>query len=424
MRCVAVIPARYSSSRLPGKPLADILGKPMIQHVWERVKQVEGLAEVIVATDDQRIADAVHHFGGIPLLTSPNHPSGTDRLVEAKSRVEADIYLNVQGDEPLVDPEHLTRLLAAIQADSNIEVATLCHPISSEEAENPNSVKVVRNQANQALYFSRAKIPYYREGGTPPQYLKHIGVYAYRASALARFPELATSALEASEMLEQLRLMDSGIGIHLVEVASAASGVDTPACLERVIAHLSGAPAPASPSLGDIKLVLTDIDGVLTDGSIWYDESGECIKRFHVRDGLGIKMLQEAGIHVAVISGRDSATLRKRLSDLGIEDFALGVKDKAKVCNDLMAKHHLQKHQAAFIGDDSIDLPAFEACGWPVSVADAEDYVKKHAKLVLSKPGGHGAFREFADKVLVAAGQSNIFDSASGFNAAMTNIAQ
>lgn len=426
MRCVAVIPARYGSSRLPGKPLVDILGKPMVQHVYERVCQVTGLDEVIVATDDDRIVEAVKAFGGRAIKTSADHPSGTDRLVEVMGKVPADLYLNVQGDEPLVNPAHLATLVDAMRNSPATQVATLCHPIPSSEADNPNVVKVVRNRLGDALYFSRAKVPFVREGGRETQYFKHVGVYAYSAQALASFPSLPSSELENAELLEQLRLMDAGIAIRVLEIDHAAPGVDTPACLDRVRAILSGQPAATTPaeSLADIRMVITDIDGVLTDGSIWYDETGECLKRFHVRDGLGIKMLQEAGVVVSVVSGRDSATLRKRLSDLGIADYLLGVKDKAQACQTLMARHDIPAPATAFVGDDSIDLPGFQACGWPVAVADAADYVKKHVRLVLTKPGGHGAFREFADQILAARGQSAIFDSSAGFSGVMNKMAQ
>lgn len=424
MRCIAVIPARYGSSRLPGKPLADILGKPMIQHVHERVSLVPGLDEVIVATDDARIADVVRGFHGQVVMTDPRHPSGTDRLVEVRQGSPADIYLNVQGDEPLVSPEHLTRLLQAIGADPTVEMASLCCPVSSEEADSPHTVKVVRDHHGDALYFSRAKIPHVRDpNGTHP-YLKHIGVYAFRDSALARFSTLGHSSLEKAESLEQLRFMQAGTRIRMVTVDHAAPGVDSPACLERVRRMMAGLPEPTADSLAQVRLVVTDVDGVLTDGGIWYDQTGECLKRFHVRDGLGIRMLQESGVTVAVISGRDSATLRKRLADLGITRFALGVKDKGACCRALMQEHACDRTQTAFIGDDSIDLPAFAECNWSVATQDAPAYVKAAAAIVLDTPGGHGAFRELADRVLSARGRQNLFQSAAGYATVMHNITQ
>ncbi|MDB5799664.1 MAG: 3-deoxy-manno-octulosonate cytidylyltransferase protein [Rhodocyclales bacterium] len=426
MRVVAVIPARYGSTRLPGKPLADILGKPMIQHVYERVREVPGISDIIVATDDSRIVKVVEAFGGRALMTNPTHPSGTDRLVEIKSIVEADIYLNVQGDEPLVDPAHLTQLLEALKNDANAEVATLCHPIASVDAQNPNAVKVVMDRNGYALYFSRSVIPYAREMNSRPSYFKHVGAYAYRASILDVYGELPPSGLEAAEMLEQLRLLEAGVRIKVMHVDSAAPGVDSPACLDRVRRIMSGLPEFAAPtgSLADIKLVITDVDGVLTDGGILYDDSGECLKRFHVRDGLGIRMLMACGIDVAVISGRDSATLRKRVHDLGIAHYMYGVKDKAKACLAIMQQLDVKPAQTACLGDDSIDLPAFKVCGWPVAVADAPSYVAAAARMTLRQKGGCGAFREFSDAVLSAKGLKSVFDSAEGYSKIMNEMAQ
>lgn len=419
-----MIPARFASTRLPGKPLADIHGKPMIQHVYERVMSAQGLDKVVVATDDQRIVDAVQEFGGEVLLTSAAHASGTDRLAEVQQSIPADVYLNVQGDEPLVDPLHLNELIAAISSDPQAGMATLCHPICDAEADNPNAVKVVVSSKGYALYFSRAKVPFLRDKNSKADYLKHVGVYAFRADVLAAFNTLPPSKLESTELLEQLRLVESGIPIRMVQVKSAAPGVDTPACLDRVRRIIAGEPEPERKSLADIQLIITDVDGVLTDGSIWYDDTGECLKRFHVRDGMGIKMLQEAGVEVAVVSGRDSPSLRMRLKDLGIFSFLLGVKDKAQACRDIMKKHQVTAKVTACIGDDSIDLPAFTECDWPVAVADAADYVKSNAVLVLSKNGGNGAFREFSDAVLSAKQQDNIFNSVIGYQAAMNRLSQ
>lgn len=426
MRCIAVIPARFGSSRLPGKPLADILGKPMIQHVYERVSTLGELADVVVATDDERIVQAVTAFGGKVVLTSPDHPSGTDRLVEVMRHHPADLYLNVQGDEPLVNPEHLRSLLQAMQDAPQTQVGTLCHAISAAEADNPNTVKVVRSQSGDALYFSRARIPFVRDQARQARYFKHVGVYAYRAEVLAAFPTLPASELEAAEMLEQLRIMDAGWRIRVIEVDHAAPGVDSPACLDRVRALMAGKPDPAQTagSLADVKLVITDVDGVLTDGGMWYDHTGECLKRFHVRDGMGIKMLQEAGISVAVVSGRDSATLRKRLADLGITAFHLGAKDKAAACHALMAEHDVAPLATAMIGDDSIDLPGMAVCAWPVAVADAAAYVKRHARIVLTKAGGQGAFREFSDSLLAAGNRADIYNSVAGYSQAMNRMTQ
>jgi 3-deoxy-D-manno-octulosonate cytidylyltransferase len=232
-RCVIVIPARYASTRLPGKPLADIAGKPMIQHVVERARDVPGMDAVVVATDDSRVADAVRAFGGQVVMTSPDHPSGTDRLVEVMGQLSADIYINLQGDEPLMRPGDVSRLALGMRTDASVGVGTLCHPIDAAEAQNPNVVKVVLARNGDALYFSRSPIPYPREAEAA-RYLKHVGVYAYRREVLASYSAMPQPMEELAEKLEQLRLLHAGVRIRAWEVAPTGPGVDTPECLDTV----------------------------------------------------------------------------------------------------------------------------------------------------------------------------------------------
>ena len=422
-RVAIVIPARYGSTRLPGKPLADIAGKPMVQHVYERALQVSNAQNVIIATDDERVAEAVRAFGGKYVMTSPDHPSGTDRLAEVMAQVDADIYINLQGDEPLVRPSDIEALAAGMLADLSVSVGTLCHPIDAHEAGNPNTVKVVLAANGNALYFSRSPIPYPRDSETA-SYLKHVGVYAYRREVLTEYANLPQPMLEHAEKLEQLRLMTAGYCIRAYVVEPTGPGVDTPECLEQVRALISGQVIAPKPTLADIRLVITDVDGVLTDGGIYYDASGECLKRFHVRDGMGMRLLEENGVRVAVLSGRDSATLRKRVADLGITLCQFGVKDKLAACKQLMAEANVQPDQTACIGDDCIDLPAFSACGMSFAVADAPVYVKVAATQTLVTMGGNGAFRELADAILFAQNKANVFTTASGYSKVMTKMAQ
>lgn len=422
-QCVIVIPARYASSRLPGKPLADILGKPMIQHVHEKALQVTGVSAVIVATDDLRIAEVVRSFGGQVIMTSPDHVSGTDRLVEVMQRFPAGSYINVQCDEPLIRPADIQLLVDAFATHADMAVGTLCHSISAAEASNPNSVKVVVDKNGLALYFSRSPIPYPRVESAA-RYFKHIGVYAYRAEVLRHYSVLAPSMLERAESLEQLRLLDAGIRIRTFEVDATGPGVDTLEGLEEVRGILSGHTRLATPSLADVRLLITDVDGVLTDGSIYYDRDGESLKKFHVRDGLGIRLLEESGVQVAVISGRDSPALRKRLEDLKIRHCLLGVKDKAAACREIMKLVGVTSLQTACIGDDSIDLPAFEECGFSFAVADAPEYVKKRATYVLTLAGGKGAVRELSDTLMAAQGHSDMFGSSQGYTKAMHAVSQ
>ena len=234
MSMIAVIPSRYASTRLPGKPLVDICGKPMVQHVYERVRRVSLFDEVLVATADERIAHAVEAFGGAACMTSPDCPSGSDRLIEVAKSHPADVYVNVQGDEPLVEPASIEKLARAMLDDPSLQMGTLCYPISAEQAQNPNLVKVVRAHNGNALYFSRSPIPFPRSGGIAPQYFGHLGMYAYRREFLMNFGSLPYSPLENTEKLEQLRVLQAGIAIRVLEVEATGPGVDTPEDLEAV----------------------------------------------------------------------------------------------------------------------------------------------------------------------------------------------
>lgn len=234
MSIIAVIPSRYASTRLPGKPLVDICGKPMVQHVYERVRQVSLFDEVLVATDDERIAAVVEGFGGAVCMTSPDCPSGSDRLIEVASSHPADIYVNVQGDEPLVEPSSIEKLAKVMLENDDLQMGTLCYPITAEQAQNPNLVKVVRAHNGNALYFSRSPIPFPRSGGIEPSYFGHLGMYAYRRDFLMNFGSLSYSPLENTEKLEQLRVLQAGVAIRVLEVEAAGPGVDTPEDLEEV----------------------------------------------------------------------------------------------------------------------------------------------------------------------------------------------
>jgi 3-deoxy-manno-octulosonate cytidylyltransferase (CMP-KDO synthetase) len=249
----AVIPARFASTRLPGKPLADIGGRPMIRHVYERVAAA-GAEEVIVATDDARVQQACSAFGADVQMTSPSHLSGTDRLAEVAARRgwrEADVVVNVQGDEPLLPPALVRQVAALLNADPGADIATLGTPVVSiEEFLDPAVVKVVRRADGRALYFSRAPIPWHRDdapAGVATQRnfagaLRHLGLYAYRVGALQRLAAAAPSALELAEKLEQLRALSLGMAITVGEALERPGpGVDTPGDLERVRALIGAA---------------------------------------------------------------------------------------------------------------------------------------------------------------------------------------
>jgi 3-deoxy-manno-octulosonate cytidylyltransferase (CMP-KDO synthetase) len=230
---VGAIPARYGSTRLPGKPLLPIAGRPMIEHVYTRVARARGLTRVVVLTDDERIARAVESFGGAWEMTPADCASGTDRIAWAARRWNAAAVINIQGDEPLIDPEEISRIAEHLAANPDDPVVTLAALATPEEMGNPNAVKVVLARDGAALYFSRAPVPYPRqEGGGSP--LKHLGIYGYQYDALLRLAALAPTPLERSESLEQLRALENGIPIRVLIVERGSFGVDTAEDLERV----------------------------------------------------------------------------------------------------------------------------------------------------------------------------------------------
>jgi 3-deoxy-manno-octulosonate cytidylyltransferase (CMP-KDO synthetase) len=232
---IGVIPARYGSTRLPAKALADINGKPMIQHVYERCLKAKLLDEVLVATDDKRIYEAVMGFGGNVVMTSLKHKSGTDRIGEAIRNIKCDIVVNIQGDEPMISPANINKAITPLRKDRSIMVSTLCIRLTSHsEIINPSIVKVVKDVNGNALYFSRCPIPFERDGTKQTVYYKHIGLYVYRKEYLSRLVQLKPSKLELAEKLEQLRILESGEKIKVVETNIDSHSVDTPADLTKI----------------------------------------------------------------------------------------------------------------------------------------------------------------------------------------------
>ena len=233
MKAIAIIPARLASTRLPRKMLREIAGKPLLGVVYEAVRSSPLLADVIVATDSDEIMAVCRTHGWTAQMTSSTHRSGTERVHEVSERVSADVYVNVQGDEPLVRREQLATLLGVMQNPA-APVGTVMTPCVAADIPNPNAVKVVTDLTGRALYFSRAPIPFDRDG-VVPRYWKHIGLYAYRKTALDRFVTLPESSLENSERLEQLRFLENGIPIYVGETPHDSVGVDTEEDLQRVI---------------------------------------------------------------------------------------------------------------------------------------------------------------------------------------------
>jgi 3-deoxy-manno-octulosonate cytidylyltransferase (CMP-KDO synthetase) len=233
---VALIPARYQSTRLPGKALADIAGRPMIEHVYRRASAARTVTAVIVATDDERIAAVVRGFGGDVRMTSAAHQSGTDRLAEVARGLDCGLVVNVQGDEPLIEPAMIDEAVSAFAGDPQIEMSSLRRRLEpgSADLQDPNVTKVVVDRNGRALYFSRAPIPFVRAGSPPAPAWRHVGLYVYRRDVLLALAAFPPTALERAEGLEQLRALEHGIGIAVVETSFDSIGVDTPQDLDRV----------------------------------------------------------------------------------------------------------------------------------------------------------------------------------------------
>jgi 3-deoxy-manno-octulosonate cytidylyltransferase (CMP-KDO synthetase) len=235
-RIVALIPARLASTRLPDKPLLDIAGWPMIRHVWERARQTPGVTQVAIATPDPAIEAAAQAFGATVVMTDPNHRSGTDRIAEAATHLQLspqDIVINVQGDEPLLSPASIEAVYGPLQADPALPMASLMCPCPEIDKENPACVKVVVARNNDALYFSRSRVPFPRSATPVAEVMQHVGLYAYRRHFLETYSALAPTPLEQTESLEQLRVLEHGYRIRMTLVESAPIGVDTPEDLER-----------------------------------------------------------------------------------------------------------------------------------------------------------------------------------------------
>lgn len=244
MRFVGVIPTRYQSSRLPGKALIELAGRPLIEWVYRQAQLSTRLDALVVATDDERIRSAVEQFGGNALLTRDDHASGTDRVAEVASRIPGDVFINIQGDEPLIAPETIDSVCQPFLVEPELEVSTACVLIDdAEQISNPHVCKVVFDHQGRALYFSRSVIPHpRREGG---RHFKHVGIYGYRRAFLLRLNQLVPSCLEKAEALEQLRFLENGIPIRVVRVEQDSIGVDTPEDVEvvrRLLENSAGVP--------------------------------------------------------------------------------------------------------------------------------------------------------------------------------------
>ncbi len=250
-KTVGIIPARWDSSRFPGKPLHVIAGKPLLLRVWERCLRAKQLQAVIIATDDMRIAEAAFNWGAEVRLTSSSHPSGTDRIAEVAVKLRGVSHvINIQGDEPLIDPRLLNLLARKLESDPRIELITAAHPFENPaDALSPHQNKVVLDRESRALYFSRSPIPFARDRAHPPKYFRHQGIYGYRRDLLLRFVRWKPTPLEKAESLEQLRALENGVTIHVVVTRSGSPGVDTPEDARALERLLASSPVSRRPSV-------------------------------------------------------------------------------------------------------------------------------------------------------------------------------
>jgi 3-deoxy-manno-octulosonate cytidylyltransferase (CMP-KDO synthetase) len=246
-KILGVIPARFSSTRFPGKVLASISSKPMLQHVYERASQARYLSSTIIATDDERVFEAARAFGGRVRMTRADHLSGTDRVAEIASSETAEIIVNIQGDEPLIDPAAIDAAILPLVYDPEVQMATLKKKIEvPAEVSDPNVVKVITDHVGDAIYFSRLPIPFARDGAGATAYFKHIGLYVYQRDFLLGYSALPVGPLETAERLEQLRALENGFRIRVTETEYESLGVDTPADLERVSRLFDAASLPGA----------------------------------------------------------------------------------------------------------------------------------------------------------------------------------
>jgi 3-deoxy-D-manno-octulosonate 8-phosphate phosphatase (KDO 8-P phosphatase) len=397
-KSIVVIPARYQSTRFPGKPLCMIDGIPMIQRVYEAAIQSKLANDVIVATDDERILSTVKGFNGNVIMTSGSHKTGTERVAEVAEKIVSDYYINVQGDEPFINPDNIDKVIGSFDY-KNTQISSLYYKASYTEAQNYNRAKVVLNKKSEALYFSRSIIPFSYQLPEIEYYI-HIGIYGYDREFLLNLKSLETSELEGFERLEQLGFLDNGYNIRMQETEKSGPSIDTPKDLERALEYLKTGDYPSEPDFKKIKMVITDVDGVLSPAKMIYSSQGEVSKIFNVRDGLGIKRLMNHGIKIAVITGRGSDVLKYRLEELGISEYHFKIENKAETYGNLIKKYDLQASEVIYVGDDLNDIPVFDKCGITFTVSDAPEVVKNKAMFVLNSRGGEGAIREISDRIL------------------------
>ena len=382
--CTILIPARMGSSRLPNKPLKEIAGKPLLKWVIELAQNINFEASLKVLTEDKLIKDFVDSLGVQCFLTDKFHKNGTARILEILESIDSDFIINLQGDEPLVNPIDLSNLYEMIKSGDS-DIASICHEVDNLVAEDPSNVKVVFDINQYALYFSRSKIPY----GAKTFY-SHKGIYAFKRDTLQKIRFLKSSSLANFEDLEQLQWLENNISIKMLITKNKSIGVDTQDDLIKAENALLS---------NNIKALICDIDGTLTNGLVWYGENGEELKSFNVKDGLAIKKLLSKGFKVGFISGRDSAPLRIRAKELGVEFVKFNQADKKKGCLELLSEMNLGVRNVAYIGDDESDIPCCSLIPFSFAVNDCHKDLKKISRFHLKEKGGEGVINGFIENL-------------------------
>ena len=382
--CTILIPVRMGSSRLPNKPLKAIAGKPILEWVIKLAQNINFKASIKVLTEDRIIKDFVDSLGVEVFLTEKFHKNGTSRILEILDDIDSDFIMNLQGDEPLVNPVDLNNLYETIKS-SNADIASICHEVDSLEAEDPSNVKVVFDINQNALYFSRSKIPYGAKS-----FYTHKGIYVFKRDALERIKFFKSSFLGYFEDLEQLQWLENNMSIKMLITKNKSIGVDTQDDLIKAENALLS---------NNIKALICDIDGTLTNGLVWYGHNGEELKSFNVKDGLAIKKLLSKGFKVGFISGRDSAPLRIRSKELGVKFVKFNQADKKQACLDLLREMKLEANNVAYIGDDESDIPCCSLIPFSFSVKDCHKDLKKISRFHLELKGGEGVVNEFIEKL-------------------------
>ena len=382
--CTIVIPARIDSKRLPQKPLLDIAGKSLINWVIEVALKVNFKTEIIVVTDDIRIKEVAEKSGAKSIITSKDIKNGTERILEILDQIDSEFVINLQGDEPLVDPNDLNYLFEKIKSNDS-DIVSLCHEIDDFEANDPSNVKVVFDNNSNALYFSRSKIPYGAKS-----FFCHKGIYAFKRASMEKIKKLKVSKLEDFENLEQLRWLENNISINMLITKYKSIGVDT---LDDLLK------AENAILANKIKGLICDIDGTLTNGLLWYGDKGEELKSFNVKDGWTIKKLLSKGFKIGFLSGRDSFPLRARVKDLGVEFIKFNQSDKKKGCIELLNEMKLKSSEVAYIGDDQSDIPCCSIIPFSFAVNDSHKDLKEITRFCLNKNGGEAVITEFIEKL-------------------------